>query len=84
MPAFLSAECRVKPRAGGSAFISERDGEPFVIRYGVGISQAKGDAKPIIACEKKGKDGTRYVAFANGDVDCVDEVAARELMQGNL
>ena len=80
VPAFLIEASGIDPRSSAAAFVSERDGEPLVIRYGVGISQQKGSIAPVIACEKKGKDGTRFVAFANGHVDCLDEVAAKELM----
>jgi hypothetical protein len=82
VPGFLFDAAGVSPDAEADAFVSERDGETFVIRYGVGISQAPGDDAPVIAHEKTGKDGTRFVAFANGDVNCVDEVAAKELMHG--
>jgi hypothetical protein len=82
VPGFLLDEVGVNPEAGAAAFVSERDGEAFVIRYGIGISQALGTEAPVIAYEKTGKDGTRFVAFANGDVNCVDEVAAKELMHG--
>ncbi len=79
VPQFLLAKSGITPSTTSRAFVSERDGEPFVIRYGVGICQQKRSAA-IIACEKKGNAGTRYVAFADGHVDCIDEGAAKELM----
>ena len=84
VPGFLLEAGGVNPKAGSAAFVSERDGEQFVVRYGVGISQAEGDEAPIIAYEKTGKDGTRFVAFANGKVDCIDDIAAMELMHEKL
>jgi hypothetical protein len=74
----------INPKAEPASFVSERDGEQFVVRYGVGVSQAKDNEAPIIAYEKTGKDGTRLVAFANGKVDCMEDVAAMELMHEEL
>ncbi len=42
-------------------FVSERDGEPFVIRYGV-VDREDGGDYPIVF-EAKGQDGLRLVAF---------------------
>jgi hypothetical protein len=84
VPAFLVEASGINSQPASRTFVSERDGEPLVIRYGVGISQKTAAEAPVIACEKKGKDGTRYIAFANGHVACVDEVAAKELMRENL
>ncbi len=51
--------------AGGldKLFISERDGEPFKIRYGV-ISGPRGSTEAVIF-ESKGKLGKRMVGFLN-------------------
>jgi hypothetical protein len=51
---------------------SERDGEPFVIHYGVVISPPTW-SEDVIAGERYGRDGNRLVAFANGDVRCVED-----------
>jgi hypothetical protein len=80
VPGFLLDAAGVASDVGRTGFVSERDGESFVIRYGIGVSQAPGNEAPVIAYEKTGKDGKRFVAFANGDVSCMDEVAAKELM----
>ncbi len=45
-------------------FISERDGEPFIIRYGL-----KGVADHAIAFEKTGVEGKRFVALGK-PVEC--------------
>ncbi|HVT28738.1 MAG TPA: hypothetical protein VHE81_12055 [Lacipirellulaceae bacterium] len=79
VPQFLLAEAGIAPGATSRALISKRDGEPFVIYYGEHICLKKHSSQ-VIACEKKGKDGTRYVAFADGHVDCIDEAAAKALM----
>jgi hypothetical protein len=82
VPGFLLEAGGVSPETGQAAFVSQRDGEPFVIQYGIGV--ACGSEAPPIACERTGKDGTRLVAFANGQVACVEEVAAKELMHGHF
>jgi hypothetical protein len=84
VPAFLMVSKDSKVGTATPNYVSKRDGEPFVIRYGVGFCPAEGDDAPVIACERSGKDGTRLVAYANGEVACLDEVAARELMHGNF
>jgi hypothetical protein len=55
--------------------ISERDNQPFVIRYGVG--GGLGSANAVIF-EKQGVDGIRQVAFTNGKVE---EMAADKYEQ---
>src|SRR5688500_11093204 len=47
-------------------YVSERDGEPLVIVF-------PPNAKGVIAYEKTGVDGTRLVAFSEGNVQEVDE-----------
>jgi hypothetical protein len=61
-------------------FVSARDGEPFVLNYGQPICQSPGPATPPIAYERSGRDGTRFVAFANGLVKCVDESSMQPLL----
>jgi hypothetical protein len=80
VPGFLLAAGGISPETKDEAFRSPRDGEPFIIQYGLGVTCA-GDAPPI-ACERTGRDGTRWAAFANGKIARIDEVAAKELMQG--
>jgi hypothetical protein len=78
VPAFVLEAGGVSPEAGPSAFVSERDRQPFVFHYGLGVSC--GPEADVIACEQRGKGGVRLVAYTNGKVDCVDDVAAKELM----
>lgn len=76
---FASARCK-KCSAHESPFHSLRDGHPFVIRFGVGVSLEAGTAAPPIAYERQGREGTRYIAFANGTVECVPENKVPELL----
>jgi hypothetical protein len=71
----------VDPKAIDSTFISQRDNEPFVILYGVGINQISGTSAPLIAYEKTGVNGKRLVAFANTKLDHVDEARLKELIE---
>jgi hypothetical protein len=56
------------------AFLSPRDGEPFVICYGVNIFGPLewAESTPVIAYEKQG-DGTRWVLSAPGAIYELDE-----------
>jgi hypothetical protein len=76
-PFILSAE-GVSAKNSHTVFTSLRDGEPFVISYGVGF--AFRDDVPIIACERVGKDGMRLAAYANGKIGLVDQRAVQELL----
>lgn len=57
-------------------FTSARDGAQFVLRFGVPIAISQGRAAPIMY-EARGRDETRFIAFADGRVECVsaDEIA---------
>ena len=70
----------VDPNAIDATFVSERDKEPFVVLYGVGISQISGTSAPVVAYEKTGVGGKRLVAFANTKLDHVDEAKLQELI----
>jgi hypothetical protein len=61
-----------------SLFISDRDGKPFKIRYGVGGGMGVTDA---ITFENQGIDGKRYVAFLGPVVEEVDNAKYNELWQ---
>lgn len=54
-------------------FHSDRDGEPFVIRFGVPASELSGGSRTIIAYERFGSDGRRLVTNLNGVVECLDD-----------
>jgi hypothetical protein len=82
VPGFVLEAGGLSLEQGQTAFVSERDGQPFLIRYGLGVSC--GSEAEVIACEHSGKGGKRLVAYTNGKVDCVEKVAAKELVQIEL
>lgn len=61
-------------------FISERDNEPFVVRYRVN-TVIRGPALPVIF-ESTGVDGMRQVGFCNGSMKEVDADEYDRLMAG--
>jgi hypothetical protein len=61
--------------------ISERDQEPFVFIWGTPISFGVPNV-PVLAHEKTGKNGKRLVAFANGEVELVEEERFQTLPKG--
>lgn len=63
-----------------SLFVSERDGEPFEIRYGLKGSPY-GSSDPVIF-EKTGVDGKRTVAFLNVSAREVDADEYQQLLDG--
>jgi hypothetical protein len=80
-------------------FISTRDGEPYVIRYGQNASPMGGAlppgkeiiinpklpgggvSQPVVAHEKTGLSGQRYVVFGMGQVELVDESRFQQLIK---
>lgn len=69
---------RVDPAKVDDLFVSQRDGQPFVVKYG----QSGGIMSKIpVVFEKDGKNGTRQVAFTNGQVEDVDGARYQELLQ---
>ncbi len=61
-------------------FISNRDKEPYVVLYG-DVTGPKGPGgMPVIAYEKKGIGGKRFVASSLGAVEEVDEARFQELV----
>jgi hypothetical protein len=62
-------------------FVSPRDRQPYVVRYGlkVGVPDAKKGA-PIIAYEKEGVGDKRMVARSTTQVDELDEAQFKELV----
>lgn len=65
-----------------SLFVSERDQEPLVVLYGVGISGMSGVSAPVVAHEKTGKNGKRLVVLANTKVEMADEARLQDLLAG--
>jgi hypothetical protein len=78
-PDFVLKTNGVEPSAFDSLFSSERDGEPFVVLYGVQISRISGTSAPLVAHEKTGKNGKRLAVCANGKVEAADEARLKEL-----
>jgi hypothetical protein len=58
-------------------FISERDGQPYVIFYG---QPPTGVANDVVGYEQTGVDGKRYVGFGLSGVSEVDEQRFNELV----
>ena len=72
MPSFV---IDVKDRSESTftqLLISPRDGRPFIIEYGRPASVDCDDSEPPIIREDIGNEGTRYVAFADGQIECID------------
>jgi hypothetical protein len=67
-------------KAMDASFVSERDSEPLVVRYGLKITKISGTSAPLVVHEKTGKGGRRLVAFANGKLDLVDESQLQSLL----
>lgn len=64
-----------------SLFISPRDRQPYVVRYGLDRSQMMpGPNMPVVAYEQTGLEGKRYVADMVGGVREVDEAKFKELV----
>lgn len=63
-------------------FISERDGQPYVVIYGQPKGPAALSGQPVIAYEKVGVEGKRFVASQLGAVEEVDEARFKELVPG--
>jgi hypothetical protein len=85
--AFIESQDPIRLKRGGidatkldELFVSERDGEPFVIRYGVN-TVVFGPPLPVVF-ESTGIDGMRQVGFCNGLMQEVDEEEYDRLMSG--
>ncbi len=61
-------------------FVSERDQQPFKIRYGVN-TQLRGPSLPVIF-EANGLEGKRQVAFTGGSIEEVEASKYDELWSG--
>jgi hypothetical protein len=77
LPDFILEMNKVDPK-DPNLFISDRDKEPFVFIWGTGISFGTPNT-PMLAYEKTGKNGKRLVAFANGEVELVDDERFKKL-----
>ena len=61
-------------------FTSPRDKQPYVVRYGGKIGAPGPNGAPWIAHEKEGQGGKRYVGFATGQMEEVDEGRLQEIL----
>lgn len=63
--------------------ISPRDGEPYIINYGLQVRGKSADLK-VVAYEARGHNGRRAVAFIHGEIDEVTTERGVELgLQSN-
>ncbi len=70
----------VDPKAIDAVFVSDRDKQPFVVIYGLGITLISGDSKTVMAYEKTGQGGKHLLAYINTKVDHVTEAKLKELL----
>ncbi len=79
MPSHRLEMMRVDPSKVDELFVSERDGQPFVIKYG----QSGGPMSQLaVVFEKEGQAGKKQVAFTNGKVEELDDAGYQQLVQG--
>jgi hypothetical protein len=62
-----------------SLFVSSRDQKPYVVLYGKNAPAGKAR---VVAYEREGKGGTRFIANDLGDVQEVDEAQLKEMVPG--
>jgi len=74
------ARIGIDPDAIDDLFVSERDGQPFTIRYSVAGS-SKGSSEPVIF-ETEGVDGEHRVGFLNMEQRNVDDAEYGRLLAG--
>jgi len=70
----------IDPTKLDELFVSERDSEPFVIRYGID-TYIRGPAVPVVF-EATGFEGKRQVGFCNGSMQEVDSDEYNDLLAG--
>jgi hypothetical protein len=76
------ARIGIDPNAIDDLFISERDGQPFKIRYGI-TGSAMGSSEPVIF-EVEGGGGRRMVGFLNMVQREVTEAEYNDLWAGRM
>jgi hypothetical protein len=62
-----------------AVFVSERDGQPFKVKYGVAGGRG---AVAAVVFEATGKDGRKQVGFTGGTVEDVDDSRYKQLWDG--
>ncbi|MCS7045719.1 MAG: hypothetical protein NZO58_05140 [Gemmataceae bacterium] len=65
-----------------SFFVSPRDNEPYVLKLNVTMSMPGIGKKMLLAYEKTGVGGKRFVAYNTVEVEEVDEARFNELIAG--
>jgi hypothetical protein len=78
LPAFVVEANHVDPARGAAGLVSDRDGQPIVIRYGVSIQNLGAGETPLLAHEMEGKGGKVLAVRANGQVCCLDAAELKE------
>jgi hypothetical protein len=79
MPSHRLEMMRVDPNKVDDLFVSERDGQPFVVKYG----QSGGPMSQLaVVFEKEGQAGKKQVSFTNGKVEDLDDAKYQDLLQG--
>lgn len=63
-------------------FLSPRDGQAYVVQYGVKMGPPGPDGAPWVAHEKDGQGGKRFVAFVTGQIEEVDESRFWKIVSG--
>lgn len=61
-------------------FVSPRDNQPYVVTYGTLAGPPGPGGAPVVAHEKTGVEGRRFVASALGAVEDVDEARFRAMV----
>jgi hypothetical protein len=79
LPDFLLRQNGVEPDAVDAMFVSDRDGEPLVVNYGLTIGHISGKSGVAVAHEKTGKNGKLLVVLSNCKVELADEARLQEL-----
>lgn len=69
---------QVDPNNIEGLFVSDRDGQPFVVRYGVNGGLG---AKDPVVFEAEGSGGMRQVGFTDGSVEEVDSARYDQLLK---
>lgn len=70
----------VDPNDLDPLFKSDRDQQPFVLRYGLSLKGAGGKAaKDVCAYEREGRNGKHLALYTTGRVELIDEAAVKNL-----
>jgi hypothetical protein len=79
-PALQLQTLDVSPDNLDPLFKSDRDQQPFILRYGLSLAGSGGKAnKQVFAYEQTGKSGKRLALYTTGKVAMLDDAALQEL-----